>query len=260
MGYNTILFENKEALATITVNRPKKLNALNKETIKELHEAFKAANSDPNVKIIIITGSGDKAFVAGADISEFADFSVKEGKQLAANGQELLFDFVEKLSTPVIAAINGYALGGGLELAMACHFRIASEQAKMGLPEVSLGVIPGYGGTQRLPQLIGKGRAMELIMTAGMIDANQALTYGLVNHVTSQENLIEFSRNIASKISHNSPKAISAAIKAINAGFDVNKNGFETEINQFGKSFGTEDFKEGTTAFLEKRKANFTGN
>ena len=257
MNYNNILFDVEDRLALITINRPKKLNALNKATIQELHEAINSANKNAEVRVIIITGSEDKAFVAGADISEFADYSVKEGKQLAAKGQELLFDFIENLSKPVIAAINGYALGGGLELAMACHFRIASENAKMGLPEVSLGVIPGYGGTQRLPQLIGKGRAMELIMTAGMIDAKQALDYGLVNHVTSLEELLSFCKGIAVKISRNSPMAIKAAIKAINAGFDDDLNGFETEIIQFGKSFGTKDFKEGTSAFLEKRKADF---
>lgn len=169
MAYETILIEKEATTAIVTINRPKKLNALNKETIGELHDAFKDLQKDKDVKAIILTGSGEKAFVAGADISEFADFDVKEGKKLAAKGQKQLFDFVEGLSTPVIAAVNGFALGGGLELAMACHFRVASDNAKMGLPEVSLGLIPGYGGTQRLPQLVGKGRAMEMIMTAGMI-------------------------------------------------------------------------------------------
>ncbi|HEX9828470.1 MAG TPA: enoyl-CoA hydratase-related protein, partial [Flavobacteriaceae bacterium] len=212
MNYENILSQINAGITTITINRPDKLNALNRATIKELHEAFKIANSDKSVKAIIVTGSGDKAFVAGADISEFADFDVTEGRQLAAEGQELLFDLVENLSTPVIAAINGFALGGGLELAMACHFRIASDNAKMGLPEVSLGVIPGYGGTQRLPQLVGKGRAMEMIMTAGMIDANSALSYGLVNHVTTQEDLIPLAERIAVKIIRNSPVAIKSAI------------------------------------------------
>ena len=207
--------------------------------------------------MILITGAGEKAFVAGADISEFADFSVEEGAHLAQKGQELLFDFVENLKTPVIAAVNGFALGGGLELAMACHFRIASENAKMGLPEVSLGVIPGYGGTQRLPQLVGKGRAMEMIMTASMIDAQTALNYGLVNHVVPQEELIAFAKNMAAKIMKNSPKAIATAIESINSNFKDGTNGFEVEIENFGKCFGTDDFKEGTTAFLEKRKADF---
>ena len=166
-----------KTLSLITINRPSKLNALNRATIKELHEAFDKAEDDEDIRVIILTGSGEKAFVAGADISEFADFNVKEGSKLAKKGQEILFDFIENLSTPVIAAVNGFALGGGLELAMACHFRIASDNAKMGLPEVSLGVIPGYGGTQRLPQLVGKGKAMEMIMTAGMISAEEALHY-----------------------------------------------------------------------------------
>ncbi|WP_299108006.1 enoyl-CoA hydratase-related protein [uncultured Winogradskyella sp.] len=259
MNYNNILANYSDGITTITINRPKKLNALNRETISELHNAFNDADNDENTKVIIITGSGEKAFVAGADISEFADFSVKEGGKLAAEGQELLFDFVENLTTPVIAAINGFALGGGLELAMASHFRITSTNAKMGLPETSLGVIPGYGGTQRLPQLVGKGRAMEMIMTAGMIDANQALNYGLVNHVVAQEELVPFAEKLASKIMRNSSVAIGKAIKAINANYKDGKDGYKVEIKQFGKCFGTEDFVEGTTAFLEKRKAEFPG-
>ena len=259
MNYNNILLKTQNGITTITINRPNKLNALNIETIQELNDAFNEANLDKSTKVIIITGSGEKAFVAGADISEFADFDVEEGQDLAAEGQELLFDFVENLSTPVIAAVNGFALGGGLELAMAAHFRVASDNAKMGLPEVSLGVIPGYGGTQRLPQLVGKGRAMEMIMTAGMIDANQALNYALVNHVTTQEELLPLCEKIAGKIMRNSPVAIGSAIKAINANFRNDIDGFEVEISEFGNCFGTQDFKEGTSAFLEKRKANFSG-
>lgn len=258
MNYNNILTERIDSLAKITINRPNKLNALNRETIKELHEAFKAMEKEEDIKVIILTGIGEKAFVAGADISEFADFSVKEGGKLAAEGQKLLFDFVENLSKPVIAAVNGFALGGGLELAMACHFRVASDNARMGLPEVSLGVIPGYGGTQRLPQLVGKGRAMELIMTAGMINAEKALQYGLVNHVVPQEELMPLCEKLASQISKNSPVAIGHAIKAVNTGFK-NTDGYSAEIEAFGKCFGTADFKEGTTAFLEKRKADFPG-
>src|SRR5690606_12951420 len=204
MGYRAILFEANQHIVTITINRPQKLNALNIETIKEMHHAFKKAETNKKTKVIILTGSGDKAFVAGADISEFADFNEKQGKQLAAQGQELLFNFIENLSKPVIAAVNGFALGGGLELAMACHFRVARDHAKMGVPEVSLGVIHGYGRTQRLPQLIGKGRAMERILTAGMIDAEQALADGLVNHVTTQEDLLPFCEKIADKIANNS--------------------------------------------------------
>ena len=250
-----ILIEKQDNIAVVTINRPTKLNALNKATIQELHDGFKVLNEDASVKAIIITGSGEKAFVAGADISEFANFSVEEGEKLAAEGQALLFDFVQNLNTPVIAAVNGFALGGGLELAMSCHFRVASTNAKMGLPEVTLGVIPGYGGTQRLAQLVGKGRAMELIMTAGMIDAETAKNYGLVNHVVAQEELVDFAKGIASKIAKNSSVAIAKAIAAINANFEDGVNGYEVEIKNFGASFGTEDFKEGTTAFLEKRKA-----
>lgn len=259
MSYTNVLSSTNNGITTITINRPSKLNALNKETIEELHQAFKAADEDKATRVIIITGSGEKAFVAGADISEFADFDVQKGGTLAEQGQTILFDFVAHLTTPVIAAINGFALGGGLELAMAAHFRVASDNAKMGLPEVSLGVIPGYGGTQRLPQLIGKGRAMELIMTAGMINAEQALSYGLVNHVTPQEELLSFTESIASKIMRNSPAAIGAAITAVNAGFKDGVDGFEMEIEAFGNCFGTEDFAEGTQAFLNKRKPNFTG-
>ncbi|MCL7752869.1 enoyl-CoA hydratase-related protein [Polaribacter sp. Z022] len=257
MNFKNILINQSENLATVIINRPKKLNALNKDTIQELFEAFKALEEDETVRVIILTGSGEKAFVAGADISEFANFSVEEGTTLAKKGQEILFDFIENLSKPVIAAVNGFALGGGLELAMSCHFRIASDNAKMGLPEVSLGVIPGYGGTQRLPQLVGKGKAMEMIMTAGMISAEDALNLGLVNHVTSQEELLPLADKIALKIMRNSSVAISAAIRAINAGFEDGVNGFDIEINEFGECFGTEDFKEGTSAFLNKRKPNF---
>ena len=259
MKYQNIISETENGITTITINRPSKLNALNRETIQELRNAFEDADDSSKTKVIIVTGSGEKAFVAGADISEFANFSEEEGAKLAAKGQELLFDFVANLSTPVIAAVNGFALGGGLELAMAAHFRIASDNAKMGLPEVSLGVIPGYGGTQRLPQLVGKGRAMEMIMTAGMIDANQALQYGLVNHVTTPEELLEFTEKIASKIMRNSSVAIAAAISAINANYEDSINGFEVEIEEFGNCFVTEDFKEGTQAFLQKRKADFPG-
>ena len=260
MIFENILVQKTAALAQITINRPKKLNALNKATIYELHKAFDALESDLNIKAIILTGSEEKAFVAGADISEFAHFTEDEGATLAREGQEILFNFIENLATPVIAAINGFALGGGLELAMACHFRIASENAKMGLPEVSLGVIPGYGGTQRLPQLVGKGKAMEMIMTAGMISAEDAKNCGLVNHVTTQEELILLAEKIASKILRNSPVAISAAILAVNANFEDGVNGFDTEIIAFGDCFGTEDFREGTNAFLEKRKPNFSGD
>jgi enoyl-CoA hydratase len=260
MALENIIIEHEKGIANIFINRPEKLNALNKATIQELHETLKMAEQNPEIKVIIITGSGEKAFVAGADISEFAHFSDQEGATLARKGQEILFDFIENLKTPVIAAINGFALGGGLELAMACHFRIASDNAKMGLPETSLGVIPGYGGTQRLPQLVGKGRAMEMIMTAGMIDAQTAKAYGLVNHVVPQADLFATYNQLADKIMRNSPIAISKAIEAVNANYKDGTNGFDIEIRTFGECFATQDFKEGTTAFLEKRRAEFTGN
>ena len=259
MSYQNILITTENTIATLTINRPTKLNALNINTIKELHIAFETLDNDPNIRAIVLTGSGPKAFVAGADISEFASFTLEEGIQLAALGQETLFDFIENLKTPVIAAINGFALGGGLELAMACHIRIAADTAKMGLPELSLGLIPGYGGTQRLPQLVGKGRAMELILTSEMIPASEAYRIGLVNHLVPQEELMGFCYAKAQKISNNAPLAISKAINAINASFKKEENGFETEIKSFGQCFDTHDFKEGTTAFLEKRKAVFIG-
>ncbi len=259
MQFENLILEIEDYLATVIINRPKKLNALNKATISELHDALAALEADSDIKVIIITGSGEKAFVAGADIAEFAHYSEEQGEELAAHGQKILFDFIENLSKPVIAAVNGFALGGGLELALACHFRVASDNARMGLPEVSLGVIPGYGGTQRLPKLIGKGKAMELIMTAGMIKAAEARECGLVNYVVPQEDLLSFCDELSARISKNSSVAISYAIKAVNTGFMNTARGFEAEIKAFGECFGTEDFKEGTTAFLEKRKADFPG-
>jgi len=257
MSYENILSENKDGVCYITINRPKQLNALNGATIVELNKAIIKAENDNTVRCIILTGADTKAFVAGADIKEFAAFNKKEGEILARKGQELLFDLLENSVTPSIAAINGFALGGGLELAMACHIRIASDNAKMGLPEVSLGVIPGYGGTQRLANLVGKGKAMEMITTAGMLSAKEAQQWGLVNHVCSQNELIPMAEKIASKIKRNSPKAISKAIKAVNAGFTDGINGFDVEISEFGSCFETPEFIEGTTAFMEKRKANF---
>jgi enoyl-CoA hydratase len=259
MKFENIILEKEAQLAIVTINRPYKLNALSMATIDELHTAFKSLEKDNTIRVIILTGMGEKAFVAGADISEFVHFTTKEGTAMAADGQEKLFDLIENFAKPVIAAVNGYALGGGLELAMACHFRVASHNARLGLPEVSLGVIPGYGGTQRLPQLVGKGRAFEMIMTGGMIEAEKALEYGLVNYVTSFEELLPYVRKMAVKIANNSPVAIRNAIKAVNAGFKYDADGFKTEIKAFGKCFGTADFKEGTTAFLKKRKANFPG-
>ena len=252
-----ILTEIRNQIAFLTINRPQQLNALNKDTIEALHNALAAADADPAVGVIVLTGSGEKAFVAGADIKEFADFNIAQGGELALRGQQTLFDFIEQLSTPVIAAVNGFALGGGLELAMAAHIRIASSNARMGLPESSLGVIPGYGGTQRLAQLIGRGKANEIIFTAGMLKADEALQWGLVNAVVEQADLLATCETMAQKMLANSPMAIAAAIRCVNAGFTEGVNGFEVEIEEFGKCFGTTDFKEGTTAFLEKRKPNF---
>ncbi|MDA8595819.1 enoyl-CoA hydratase-related protein [Flavobacteriaceae bacterium] len=255
--YTNLLLEEHGHVALLTINRPKQLNALNKQTIEELHQAIEKLEKDSKIHAIVLTGSGDKAFVAGADIKEFADFNVEQGAELAAKGQGLLFDYIAQLSTPVIAAVNGYALGGGLELAMACHIRVGSSSAKMGLPEVTLGLIPGYGGTQRLAQIVGKGIAMEMILSAQMIDAQRAAHIGLLNKLESPEELIHTAIEMAKKISMNSGQAISTAITAIEAGYRDGENGFQKEIEAFGFCFGTSDFKEGTQAFLEKRKPNF---
>ena len=257
MDYNNIILEINNKISYININRPDQLNALNSETIKELNHAIIYSEENKNIRCIILTGSGSKAFVAGADIKEFADFNFSQGEELSRKGQELLFYLLENISTPSIAAINGFALGGGLELAMSCHIRIASDNAKMGLPEVSLGIIPGYGGTQRLANLVGKGKAMEMITTAGMISASEAQKWGLVNHVCSQTELMPLAEKIAEKIKRNSPMAIGKAIKTVNAGFIGGVDGFEVEKKEFGKCFGTSEFIEGTTAFMEKRKANF---
>jgi len=257
MSYQNILLEQNEAIATIIINRPNKLNALNRATLKELHETILDAEDNDSIRVIIITGSGEKAFVAGADISEFLYYNVAQGSDLAKKGQDLVFNMIQNLKTPVIAAVNGFALGGGLELAMACHFRVASTNAKMGLPEVSLGLIPGYGGTQRLAQIVGRGKALEMIMSASMITADEALKYGLVNYVVEQEELLPFCKKLAGRICRNSPTAIAAAITAVNANFEKGINGYDVEIAQFGNCFGTPDFVEGTTAFLEKRKPEF---
>ena len=260
MALENIITEIKNDVLVVTINRPDKLNALNKQTIEELHDTLVEAENDKSIRALIITGTGQKAFVAGADIAEFANYSVEEGKQLSAIGHFKIFNFIENYSKPVIAAVNGFALGGGLELAMACHLRVASNNAKMGLPEVSLGVIPGYGGTQRLAQLVGKGKAMEMIITADMINAEDAYKWGLVNYITTPEELLNKCFEITSKIITKSPIAVRTAIKVINAGYNNKQNGYEVEIEEFGKSFASGDFKEGISAFLEKRKAAFPGN
>lgn len=258
MTYQNILSELQGQTLKVTINREQKLNALNKATLAELAQVIAFAAERDEVKAVLLTGAGEKAFVAGADISEFSDFNGAQGEELAANGQNTVFNAIENCPKPVVAAINGFALGGGLELAMACHIRIASANARLGLPEVTLGLIPGYGGTQRLAGLVGKGIALEMIMTADMISAERALAIGLVNHVVEPQELIPKSLEMLEKIKQRAPLALAAAIKAVNAS-GTGKSGFETEIREFGNCFNTSDFKEGVSAFLEKRKPVFGG-
>ena len=259
MGYQNILSEVRNNILYITINRAQKLNALNKDTIVELADVIAFADANEEVRAVLLTGAGDKAFVAGADISEFSSFSAEQGEVLARNGQSTVFNAIENCTKPVLAAINGFALGGGLELAMACHIRIAADTAKMGLPEVSLGLIPGYGGTQRLTQLVGKGRAIEMIATAEMISAEKAERIGLVNYVVPLSDLMSKSEELLAKIKARAPLAVAGAIRSVNAAVSEKVNGFEVEIEEFGKCFDTQDFKEGVNAFLEKRKASFKG-
>ena len=256
--YTSLLTSLENGIFIITINRPDKLNALNKQVFADINQAMDEVYSNSEIKSVIITGSGAKAFVAGADISEFSSLTKDESKALAKSGQDTFFR-IEKAPKPIIACVNGFALGGGCELVMSCHFRIASDNAKFGQPEVNLGLIPGYGGTQRLVQLIGKGRAMELLMSAGMIDANTALQYGLVNYVVPQEELLAKGKTILELINTKAPIAVAKCIESANAVFDETKNGYAIEVNAFGECFDTADRKEGTTAFLEKRKAVFTG-
>lgn len=256
--YQTLLVSLEDHILTVTINRPDKLNAINNTVMSELAAVVDEVYSNPDIKSVIITGAGSKAFAAGADISEFLGLTIEEGKALAKKGQ-VTFQKIEDCPKPVIAAVNGFALGGGHELAMACHFRIASENAKFGQPEVNLGLLPGYGGTQRLVQLIGKGRAIEMMITANMIDATTAFRYGLVNHVVAQDELLSKARSILAIANSKAPIAISKCLEAANAVFDETKNGYEVEMTGFGNCFGTEDMKEGTAAFLEKRKAEFRG-
>ena len=257
MSFQTLFTKMEDHTLIITINRPEKLNALNQQVMQDLDAVFDRVYKFPEIKSVIITGAGLKSFVAGADIKEFADFTPEQGKNLAKEGQEKLFNVIEESNKPVIAAVNGFALGGGLELAMASHIRIATTNAKLGLPEVSLGVIPGYGGTQRLTALVGKGKANEMIFTAGMIGAEEALRWGLVNDVCEPVELKEKVEKLAAKICANSSTAIASAIVAVNAQGTDGVNGFDVEIDEFGKCFGTPDFVEGTTAFVEKRKPNF---
>jgi len=256
--YSAITTSLENAILLITINRPDKMNALNKTVFDDLNAAIDDVYNNPAIRSVIITGAGQKAFVAGADISELQGLKHHEGMELAKKGQDI-FRKIEEAPKPVIAAVNGFALGGGCELAMACHFRIAADNARFGQPEVNLGLIPGYGGTQRLTQLIGKGRAIELLITGNMLDAATALQYGLVNYVVPQEELLSKARSILELANTKAPLAVGRCIKAANAVFDHTKDGFTEEVNLFGECFATQDMMEGTTAFLEKRKPNFQG-
>ena len=256
--YTTIVTELSEGIYTITINRPDKLNALNKDVFTDIERAVEEVQNNTAIKSAIITGAGQKAFVAGADITEFDSLDKNAAMALAKRGQDIFFK-IEQSKKPIIAAVNGFALGGGCELAMACHFRVASDNAKFGQPEVNLGLIPGYGGTQRLTQLVGKGRATELLISGMMIDANTALQCGLVNYVVPAEELLNKTRSVLHIINSKAPVAIAKCIETVNAAFDKTKNGFEEEIKSFGECFETADMKEGTAAFLEKRKPVFKG-
>ncbi|MBL0145021.1 MAG: enoyl-CoA hydratase/isomerase family protein [Chitinophagaceae bacterium] len=264
MSYSTILTNLENGIFTITINRPDKLNALNKQVFTDLDNAVDEIYNNTEIKTAIITGSGPKAFVAGADITEFGGLNKDEAMALAKRGQDVFFK-IENSKKPIVAAVNGFALGGGCELAMACHFRLCSDNAKFGQPEVNLGLIPGYGGTQRLTQLVGKGKSMELQMTAHLVDANEALQIGLVNHVTTADSLLERTKDILHVIMSKAPVAIGKVIDCINiavlsdSAYTNGKTGYEKEVEAFGDCFVTDDMKEGTTAFLEKRKANFLG-
>lgn len=256
--YQTLLTSLDNGIFTITINRPDKLNALSKDVFTDLNNALDEINNRNEIRSAIITGAGPKAFVAGADISEFGGLNKADAMALAKRGQDS-FARIENSTKPIVAAVNGFALGGGCELAMSCHFRVASEHAKFGQPEVNLGLIPGYGGTQRLVQLVGKGKAMELLMSAHLIDANEAKQLGLVNYVTTGDRLLDHTRKILELINSKAPLAVAGCIKAANAVYDETKDGYAVEIEEFGNAFATEDMKEGTTAFLEKRKAVFKG-
>ena len=264
MSYTTILTSLENGIFTITINRPEKLNALNKDVFTDLDKAIDEVNNNVEIKTVIITGAGPKAFVAGADITEFNGLNKDQAMALAKRGQDVYFK-IENSKKPIVAAVNGFALGGGCELAMACHFRLCSENAKFGQPEVNLGLIPGYGGTQRLTQLVGKGKSMELQMTANLIDAAEALQLGLVNHVTTADTLLDKTKEILTLIQSKAPIAISKIIECVNvavvsdSAYTNGKSGYDKEVEAFGDCFVTEDMKEGTTAFLEKRKAVFTG-
>ena len=254
--FENLVIESNASIATLIIQREAKLNALNNRTLQEIKQAVKMLEKDDAVRGIILTGSGDKAFAAGADIAEFVDLSIEEGISLSSAGHEVM-NMIYHCTKPIIAAINGFALGGGLELALACHMRVASAHAKVGLPEVSLGIIPGYGGTQRLTELVGRGKALEMILTGEMITADEAHQWGLLNYVVPRESLIEKCVNLLHKMSTRSQTAIAQAIRVVNAGLDKNQDGYQLEMDSFGESFDSQDFKEGVSAFLEKRKPNF---
>jgi enoyl-CoA hydratase len=254
-----ILTEIRDQIFYITINREDKLNALNIQTLSDIKNAVLSIYENNTVRGVILTGKGTKAFAAGADIAEFANFSVEEGTKMSEEGHAVL-RAIDHCPKPVIAAINGFALGGGNELAMSCHVRVAVEKAKFGQPEVNLGITPGYAGTQRLAQLIGKGRALEFLMTGDMMDAQTALNYGLVNHIVPADQLMIKAEEILNKIKNKAPMAIASVIRCVNAYYEKRADGNNVEINEFGNFFGSEDFIEGTKAFLEKRPAKFAGN
>ncbi|MBF9253514.1 enoyl-CoA hydratase/isomerase family protein [Pontibacter sp. 172403-2] len=256
--YENLLLDLNNGILTITINRADKLNALNIDTIREIKNAVQQVYDEPSVKGAILTGAGPKAFVAGADIAEIAELSEVNSRNFAERGQEV-FGMIERCNKPIIAAVNGFALGGGCELAMACHMRVASDNARFGQPEVNLGLIPGYGGTQRLTQLIGKSKAMELLMTADMLYAEEARQLGLVNYVVPQEQLLNKCRELLEKIMSKAPLAVGLVIECVNAVYDKEENGYQTEANAFARCCTSEDFIEGTNAFLEKRKPVFKG-
>lgn len=257
MKYRHLKIQHKQAVAWIIINRPKKRNALNRATLAELHSALVALEQDVTVRVVVLTGSGDRAFVAGADITELANLTPEQAKDLVLEGNRTVFDYIENYSKPVIAAINGYALGGGLELAMACHLRIFADTARVGMPETSLGLIPGYGGTQRLPQLVGKGRALEIMLTAKMIDAKRAYEIGLANCVCAASELKKTVETLSYQIMENAPQAQTQLIGAVNASYEIHTDGYKAEADAFGTCFGTENFKEGIQAFLSKRKPRY---
>lgn len=258
MSYQTILTSLENGIFTITIHRPDKLNALNRTVMQEIDAAMDEVYSNAAIKAVLFTGSGEKSFVAGADIAEFVNLTREEGMLLAQRGHDV-FNKIEQCPKPVVAAVNGFALGGGCELAMSCHFRLASANARFGQPEVNLGLIPGYGGTQRLVQLIGKGKAMELLMSAAMIDAQEALRLGLVNYVTTAEELISQTKQLLQTILSKGPHAVAKVIQSVNAYYQEGEDGLASEVKNFGACFGTDEMKEGVAAFLEKRKPSFQG-